>query len=133
MIFQHTIDKVLSGEKTQTRRVVKEGDYAEYVETEFTLATGVINFRATKRIRNANNNIRWEQSKTYSVQPGRGQRGVARIKIMTLGNQDVRYINKESMRAEGFNSKEEFLNLWRKMHGANYESWVITFKLVNDE
>lgn len=121
MIFFHTADKVLSGEKTQTRRL--KGNYAV--------------------------------GKTYSVQPGRGKKAVARIRITLIRREDVRWICYNDVLAEGFESSREFLALWVKLHDRTfredpqlsdpaflmglldrpeelYLAWVLHFELVKD-
>jgi hypothetical protein len=52
MIFQYTLDQVLDGRKTQTRRLVTAGRPS-----------------------------RWRVGRTYAVQPGRTKKAVARIEV----------------------------------------------------
>lgn len=130
MIFQHTWEKVLSGEKTQTRRIVKPGD-------GFTtpLSLGVIGKDAGRMIttvpnystpRPGFNNIYsvcngkrtvYQVNKDYAVQPGRTKSGVARIQLTEIRREDVRNISDEDVAAEGFGiDKDDFLEVWCQMH-----------------
>ena len=109
MLFKpELINKIVLGEKTQTRRPVKSTDPT------------------------------WRVGKTYAVQPGRGQSGVwwnpqtkewlrfrseyhgavelLRIRILEIDSQDVRDISHADSIAEGFNTecdpKGKFLEIW---------------------
>lgn len=85
MIFKPDLaSKVLSGEKTQTRRPLK---------------------------------YRYEAGRTYAVQPGRGKRAVGRIRVLSVDEVDVTAIDDTDAHAEGFKSRNEFLDLWRSMYG----------------
>jgi hypothetical protein len=119
MIFQHTIDKVLSGDKTQTRRLAKPGERL-LVADAYTL------------LKYASGRRKYRTGQTYAVQPGRGQSGIARVLITGIRQQDVRLISDEDVQAEGFAARADFVDLWREMHGENYHAWVIEFELVED-
>ena len=141
MIFQHTWEKVLSGEKTQTRRQIEDGNVISH-------PNGLIqvgNYRL---------------GYTYAVQPGRNKPAVARIRITDFWREDVRNISPEDVRAEGFTSEVEFFLTWCRMHDKSltlpiipdydtgaivwngmkddlaarpskfYYAWVLTFELV---
>lgn len=150
MLFIHTWEKVLSGEKTQTRRIAKPGE---------TLKAGTLfNSRG----------IKWDMGRVYSVQPGRGLKSVGNIQVVRISyDEDVRLISEENARAEGFADKKEFLLVWSAMHDKAffksysgfylgtaglaeeqwyerkyqeiflrpahfYDAWVLEFKLVKD-
>ena len=105
MIFQHKLDKVLDGTKTQTRRLAKS--------------------IPPKRV-----------GRTYSVQPGRGKRGVARIKILGVRRERACEISDADARAEGCENAGDFLRLWETIHGSNMNNhpvWVYGFELVKDK
>ena len=112
MIFQHTIDQVLSGKKHQTRRVWKPG----YEWDINGLKNG--------------NRIQYAVGQPLAVQPGRGKKGVARIEVRYMREEDVRNISPDDLRAEGFDSYEEFIRVWQSMHGDNYHALVIGFELL---
>lgn len=149
MIFQHTIDKVLSGEKTQTRRIVKPGE--EFYPADMGDAAAVMHkgFSAYRLV--------YEVGRTYAIQPGRGKPAVARMRITDIRREDVREISWEDADAEGFVSATHFLLLWTKMHdpehykrypttgqqslaieqgilcqrpAERYQAWALTFEVV---
>lgn len=105
MIFQHTLNKVLSGEKWQTRRLAKP------------------------------NSQPYTVGNLYAVQPARGKPAVARIRITGIRLERVTSITIEDAIAEGFESCEEFLNAWVEIHGKsalNKMVWVLEFVLVEE-
>lgn len=147
MIFQHTWEKVLSGQKTQTRRIVKP----EHMIT-FAVALEVIGRNHGQMLQSAPQIPRsalpksmwavvlpnpippwkpksiYEINKTYAVQPGRGKKAVGRIRITDIRREDVRRISEADVLAEGFNNRHEFMAIWDAMHGGN-DAWVIHFVL----
>lgn len=128
MIFSHTWEKVLSGEKTQTRRLKKPGQKRSV----------------------------YKVGQTYAVQPGRGKKAVARIRITDIWEEDVRRISEKDVLAEGFLERRDFLGVWCKMHDTKwadsyntmdldefakallarpvdrYLAWVLEFQLVTN-
>jgi hypothetical protein len=121
MLFQYTLPQVLAGEKTMTRRLIAPNDTA--VED----ANGQIQAILS------NGRDKFRVGKTYAVQPARGKPQVARIKALRLGRDNVSAISEQDARAEGFVSREAFLNEWRTIHGdakMNADVWVIEFRLV---
>jgi hypothetical protein len=121
MIFQHTVDLVLSGRKTQTRRVIKPNEAA--VRTRDNEIQSILH----------NNRTKWVVGKIYAVQPARAQTQVAQIKITGLSSESVGRISNEDALAEGFDSPEAFFEVWKRMHGEDsleLQVWVVTFELV---
>lgn len=127
MIFQHTIEQVLDGTKTQTRRIAK----------------GLVS------------RCKYSVGKTYAVQPGRGKKGVARIRIIGMHNEHLQELTEEDAVAEGCKSTYDlggirggycrtisavgnFAKLWDSIQppgrrwADNPMVWVIKFELVND-
>jgi hypothetical protein len=101
MIFsQPMIDRILAGEKTQTRR----------------------------------HSGRYKVGKTYAVQPGRGKPAVAHIQILEKGRELVGMISTADAIAEGFDSRQRFLEAWEVLHGPRADVsvpvWVYGFRLV---
>lgn len=129
MIFQHTWEKVLSGEKTQTRRIVKE---CQYLYTGARNGSGLVlpprvswereeavNGRSPYydgEVRDFEGLAIYQVGKTYAVQPGRGKAAVARIRITDIRREDVRNISLTDVIAEGFPSHEAFWLTWCGMH-----------------
>ena len=107
MIFKpELVTKVLTGEKTQTRR---KADYGA---------------------------CRYTVGRDYAVQPGRGKKSVARIRITDEHRELLSLISDEDARREGFDDKAAFFAYWRRLHGIP-EDWsldqavhVISFELV---
>lgn len=134
MIFQHTIDKVLSGEKTQTRRIVKPGDVRVCVEMPFggwqpVKITGIGKYNQPI--------IRWEIGKTYAVQGGRKHKARGRIRVTDLRIEDVRNISEADVKAEGFRDRFHFMQTWTAMHDKcfqldYYDGIIWQFKGVGD-
>jgi hypothetical protein len=160
MIFQHTWEKVLSGEKTQTRRLVKRqditgGSYKAGYRVSMTdgspIGVHYKPFRFDADGKYLGPRRKWIPGRTYAVQPSRTEKGIARIRITGVRRQDVRRISQVDARAEGFSGPEQFLQLWMLMHlrvdhpdlstivedswqcpAAAFHAWVIEFELVKD-
>jgi len=80
MLFQHTWKYVVSGQKTQTRRLAQEGDIASVDESD-------PNRPISKVIRTADAGVPktlYEVGKTYSVQPGVAKKTVGNIRLTAI-------------------------------------------------
>lgn len=89
MIFgRQLIGKVLSGEKTQTRRVVAPAHRTDHYRPRMERA----------------------------VQSGRGKPGIARIRIVTVARAFVTAITAVDVAAEGFADRAAFARFWLQMH-----------------
>ena len=157
MIFQHTIDKVLSGEKTQTRRIVVQPTIEYQRDGDWLFdnyGMGPISVNSAKPcpmgkgLMGLNYKpafVKWQVGKTYAAQPGRGQKAVGRIEIVSIRREDVRKISDADVIAEGFEWRSEFLKTWAAMHDKSfydmvhryedrpverYQAWVLEFRLV---
>lgn len=122
MLFQHTLDLVLSGKKTQTRRIVAPNDAAEYAD-DGTITAVKTGGRDKYRV-----------GKTYAVQPARGKPAVARIRMLAIEHKRASDATTHDARAEGVATREAFFEMWRSVHGADKvdaEVWVLTFELVS--
>src|SRR5258708_15396845 len=104
MIFAHTLDKVLSGEKWQTRRPVKPGEK---------LSCRKDLFGEKICVQAATDRIVYEVGKSYAVQPNRGKKAIARIVVTGIRLQQVRMIGECDALAEGFASRQEFFATWQ--------------------
>lgn len=108
IIFQHTWEKVVSGDKTQTRRRIIEGDYLS--GTGFAVLT-------------KNGRGVYEVGKQYAVMPARGVKGlrkVADIEITRIRREDVREITESDAIAEGFYADVDFWHTWVDMHDKSF-------------
>ena len=112
MIFAHTFQAVLDGRKNQTRRLVKPGD-ASYDDGFGYIVSVYRNERCV-----------YDVGKTYAVQPGRGRKAVARIRITDIRREDVREISVEDVIAEGVERRSEFLETWTQMHDKPAKSYL---------
>ena len=141
MIYQHTWEKVLSGEKTNTRRIEHLGDMFTFPISMVVIGKdhgkildslpALPEYSAHHQIyRVVNNGItRYQVGKTYAVQPGRGKKSVGRIEITNIRREDVRCISDEDVQAEGFQTTGDFWHTWVSMHD---KSWYETFCYAND-
>ncbi|MFQ3567608.1 MAG: ASCH domain-containing protein [Aggregatilineales bacterium] len=118
MIFAYTLQQVLSGDKRQTRRLIKPGQ--QLAEDGRAILNGQ---RAVYQV-----------GRTYAVQPSGRQKAVARIVLTGLRKERVSAISEADARAEGFPSREAFLAMWRVIHGEdadlNCDVWVFEFELA---
>ena len=134
MIFQHTIEAVLSGKKTQTRRVVKAGQEATLWDSAIVLVTM------------GNGSAKYALGGEYAVQPGRGKKSVARIVVTAIRQEHVQDITEEDALAEGCDdlnyyesARDEYMVLWDSIQPSgrrwadNPEVWVIEFELVGKD
>lgn len=123
MIFAHTLDKVLRGEKWQTRRLIKPNETLFQEDSNPYVKSG--------------SRIVYQVGKSYAVQPNRGKKSVARIVLTGLRKEPVKAISAEDALAEGFTSRDEFFATWRTIHGKNadlaQEVWVLEFRLLGVE
>lgn len=97
------IEKILSGQKTQTRRMWKKPR----------IKVGTLHWAQTHMI--------WKGGR------------FARIKIDNVQEWDESTISKEDLRAEGFELEKDFWDLWYKMHEGRskfYKGFVVHFHVV---
>lgn len=116
------MNHVLSMRKTQTRRVIKDGEIA--LRSSHNMISAVVQ----------HNKLKWCVGKTYAVQPGRGKRQIARIRIEQINSEYVTRISTADAFDEGFESRQSFLRTWQRIHGTDALSlrvWVIKFSVVS--
>ncbi len=124
MIFQHTLDLVLSGRKTATSRLAKAGETVVRGDNGEIVA---VLYRGRERYR---------IGKVYAVQPARAKPAVAQVRLLGIQAQRASETTAEQARAEGVESREAFFAMWRTVHGANKldaDVWHLTFELVHAE
>ncbi|NDJ52620.1 MAG: ASCH domain-containing protein [Chloroflexi bacterium] len=119
MIFAYTYEKVLAGQKWQTRRIAKPGDSWD---------------ADSQRVLISNGRTKYEVGRTIAVQPHRNQKAIGRIRILDIRKETVEDISEDDAIAEGFPSRADFLDEWRHIHGKNAdlraEVWVLEFELI---
>jgi hypothetical protein len=134
MIFKQ-IEQVLSGEKTQTRRVCKPGEamvqFMEWVSREGEYIEGYC-------VADKTNRRKWVCGRTYAIQSKRGATGIdKRIKITAIRHERLHDITEADAVAEGVASVEIYKQLWDSINWKTKDRWannplvwVITFEVV---
>ena len=78
--------------------------------------------------------LKWQVGRTYTVAPGRGKAGVARMRLLDIRKEPAIDISEEDARAEGFDSREAFWDKLRSLYGADVDLtepyYALTFELV---
>jgi len=122
MLFQYSLDLVLTGRKTATSRLAKPEDVA--VRDSSSRIEAVI----------ANGRDKYRVGKTYAVQPARGKPAVARIRLLAIDAKTPAQVTHAEAHAEGFASREAFFETWHKIHGDKLHApiWLLTFALVEE-
>jgi hypothetical protein len=124
MIFQHTWQKVLSGQKTQTRRLARDTDRLWTVEVED---------RQPEKVLWRGDRAKWRTGRDYAVQPGRGKKAIGRIRLLDIRYQHLGHVKEVEARAEGYGSLNEFEEAWTRIHGyydAEQPVWALEFRLI---
>lgn len=128
MIFQATIDLVLSGVKTQTTRLAYAGDtIGATAGGESAVLESPFQFAGKTRQRS-----RWIVGHTYAVQRERCHKAEARIKVTNLFEvPDPTAIDAAFALREGMPSVEAFLRVWHQLHKKLpvQRCWAIQFEL----
>ena len=133
MQFTHTLEAVLAGRKTSTRRVAKP---MEVQAGRRTRPVGDFETTAVEIVTNARGDtrVKWRVGQTLAVQPGRTKKGVARIAIERIRHcERTGDINDEDARAEGFADAAEFCAVFARINGrASLDApcWALSFHLV---
>jgi hypothetical protein len=112
MIFQQTHGLVLSGRKTQTRRVYNQD--TDHMGGKIVGAGANVKFLHELY---SKGRLKWGAWCEYAVQPGRGKPAVGRIRITGMSIERLQNITEADARAEGVASIEEFQALWETIHG----------------
>ncbi len=147
MIFKSELcDKVLSEEKTQTRRLKKANEY--FSDGPFGLADQVrIRSESSRR-----DTVKWEVGRTYAVQPGRGKKAVGRFKLLEIREERLQSISDDDCYAEGVDAnrisvqyatfqtegpRSEFRAIWDSINKKlgtrwvdNPTVWALTFQSI---
>ncbi len=99
---------VMRGKKTQTRRPVRKGE---------------VQFFMPNLVYDANGRVKWREGKRYTVQPGRGKKGIGYLHLQGISQQPVQSISERDAIAEGFASIAEFQQIWRKLYPKGEYAW----------
>ena len=131
MLFKPEFIPLLeSGRKTQTRRLVKEGDDV----IQHYVIQGV--FR--------NGRLLWRLNNTYAVQPGRGKKAVGRVRVTLIRRRRFEQMTMHDAIAEGADASLDghmclvwARRTWNKTHKVygtraqdNPDVWVLTLEWV---
>jgi len=166
MIFSHTWKMVLSGQKTVTRRLVKPGEYdtiqpderwpiTDWDKLTCEVPHSQMHLVTVDAVYTASGRVKWRVGQTYAVQPGRTEKGIARIRLTGIRRERLQDITEEDAWAEGcyekitdwiefgevmqaeYSSVEVYADLWYSIHTApgttwadNPEVWVLEFELA---
>ena len=137
MIFRpELVTAIRAGWKTQTRRLVKDGDYA-VMARKVSMSMGLARMDEVRG--RPGNRLRWKVGRVYWAQPGRGKMGVCRFKLLSIRREPVQSITDEDARAEGMGSIHpviQFIDVWNGIHkdrkswANNPMAWVLDFDLL---
>lgn len=146
---------IIAGQKTQTRRPVKENERLEIINGKKTVLQ--------------NGRIKWQVGRDYAITYGRGKPTVwyypdtylgkpeavpydtirqlcygqdyvledegarpLRIKLLDIHREAICDISHADTIAEGFHAKTEFWQVWHDFYGEQYPSaWVLKFEVLN--
>ena len=76
----------------------------------------ILNGTKTMTRRSFRSRDRYRIGRTYTVQPGRGKHGLFKIKVTNLKFEWLGDITSEDIKAEGYNTKEEFVEAWKRFN-----------------
>lgn len=103
MIFQHMLNQVLDGSKTQTRRTALPlSDGTDSFDCDLLAFPNGVKTAYRGKVGQTRWRVLWQVGKDYAVVPKRGQKQVARIRVLDLKHEDVRSISAEDAIAEGW-------------------------------
>lgn len=108
------VEKILAGEKTQTRRRMSENPRSPWYSGGCSLKV----------------------NHAYALCPGRGKVQVGKIAVHDVRGLLLGDLTFEDARAEGFAHPMGFANYWAAMHGAYVvmeRVWAITFSLIHPD
>lgn len=136
MQFNKTLPQVLSGLKTQTRRLVQPGDTTE-----------LDSLNEIWRVYR-NGRLLYQVGKSYAAQGGRGQPAAGRILLKSIRKERVNEISEGDALAEGCIPSLEngwklpirlFPELWDSIHKGPHsfysgaEVWALEFSLIEED
>jgi hypothetical protein len=108
------VEKILAGEKTQTRRLMSDNPNSPWYR----------------------DGCRLKINHAYALCPGRGKDQVGKIVVLHTAEKLLGAIRHHEAVMEGFGSVAEFQAYWERMHGSfdpNEPVWQITFALIHPD
>lgn len=130
MLFKpEMIEAILAGKKTQTRRVVKDGEF--FAKSSVPGSAFVYTYLSNDKSR-----TKWALGRTYAIVPKRGAKGIGRrIRITAIRREWLHDISEADAIAEGVGSVAEYKALWDAINAAGSwlmagYVWVLSFELV---
>lgn len=108
------VEKILAGEKSQTRRVMSDNPNSPWYRRGCKLKVNHL----------------------YALCPGRGKPQVGKIAVLHVAEKFLGTIRHHEAVMEGFGSVGEFRDYWERMHGSfdpNMPVWAITFALIPEQ
>jgi hypothetical protein len=160
MLFRPDLAQlILEGRKTQTRRIVKDGDYPDILLRKvmavnrhgrliWKVNDGTVDWLSKAGVGGFNDGSRGGgcgsyRQPTYAVQPGRGKLAIARIRFTAIRCENLGDISAADIAAEGFGQNEgclpwlDFQGAWDQLNPDtphrwqdNPPVWVLTFALA---
>jgi len=114
MLFRRELAvKISTGQKTQTRRIVKDGEsYDDIMEAVY-----------------ANGKIKWQVGRSYGVQIKRGGFSVNKFVLNEIRVQRACNISEQDAIAEGFTGRDDFFATWTAINGKgslDAMTWALT-------
>lgn len=115
------IEKIFAGEKTQTRRPVKPGEY-HVCDDDGSII----------EVYGANGRLKYKIGRDYAIVPGRGKHGVGRFKLLSIRREYAEQISEADAKAEGLHTRIGFMSVWNEFYGTTApECWAYEFELLN--
>lgn len=102
--------KVMSGDKTVTRRLVSDNPRSPWWREKCSLKVG----------------------RDYAICPGRGKNAIGRVRIVSVERQMLGYLSKVEAEAEGFDGPLPMLlfeETWTAINGGPYNSGVYVWRV----
>lgn len=127
MIFRQ-VEEIKSGQKTQTRRVVKDGDQGWIHHNTGIMTTVTSNYRTAYKF-----------GGSYAIVPKRGAKAIpdGRIEITAIRQERLQDISEADAQAEGVTDVAAYRALWESINttpGVRWEDnpqvWVYSFRFV---
>jgi len=115
------IEQIIAGTKTQTRRRLSP-------------ETRLISYSSKYKVTHVtvNGRVKYRMDGIYSVQPGRGKKGLAKIKILEIRECTSSYISEEDALAEGGYTPFEYYAVLRQLYSdvPAFPMYALTFEYV---